>query len=218
MGVVALRAKGIYFIMITLAMAQMVFYLFTASAEYGGADGLRITERLAFLGFDITKRVPYYYTCLGVLAAVLVALTFIVDSRFGLVLRAGSQNTQRVHGIGIDIWRYRLVAFVISGAICGLAGGLWAAGQGFVSPDDMSWVRAGDFIVMAVLGGIATVWSPVLGVGIFVILQVLIASWTMHWQLYFGLAIVVQVILLKGGAVDLIDFVRIRLGRYGPAN
>jgi branched-chain amino acid transport system permease protein len=202
-GLVSLRTIGAYFIMITLAFNQMLYYFFVALQQYGGEDGLQILGNLHFAGFDITRRVTFYYLCVGVLALVLVFSYRLIDSRLGIVIRALSQNERRMLALGIPPLRYKLVAFVISGALAGVAGTLLAASQQFVSPADMSWVRSADLVVMAVLGGLSTVWGPVLGAGVFLILELTLSTLTVHWQLIFGLLIIIMIMYLHGGLADL---------------
>ena len=201
-GVVSLRTSGAYFIMITLAFNQMLFYFFVALQKYGGDDGLQILANLHFAGFDISKRVTFYYVALGVLTVTLVFFARLVESRFGVILRATAQNERRVIALGIAPLRYKLAAFVISGAVTGLAGGLWATGQQFVSPSDLSWVRSADYVVMAVLGGMARVWGPVFGAVVIVLLEALLPSATQFWQLPFGVIVILIVVYLRGGLAD----------------
>ena len=210
LGLVSLRTSGTYFIMITLAFNQMLYYVFVALQQYGGDDGLQILSNLTLAGLDVSKRVPFYYLCLAVLALVLILLQRIVDSRFGMVLRASAQNERRVIALGIPAMRYKLAAFVLSGALTGLAGALLAAGQQFISPADMSWVRSGDLVVMCVLGGMTTVWGPVIGAAVFLVFELVLSSWTQNWQLGFGLLIIAIVVFLKGGLVDLAGLLRRR--------
>lgn len=205
-GIVCLRTSGAYFIMITLAFNQMLYYFFVALQQYGGEDGLQILSTLTLAGFDVTKRVPFYYLCVGVLAVTLLVFARLVESRFGAVIRATSQNERRVVALGIPPLRYKLLAFVISGAVAGLAGALLATGQQFISPADMSWIRSGDLVVMIVLGGMMTVWGPVLGAAVFLILELVLSSWTMYWQLPFGLLIILMVVFLRGGLSGLWTF------------
>ncbi|GAC1327454.1 MAG: branched-chain amino acid ABC transporter permease [Beijerinckiaceae bacterium] len=202
-GLVSLRTSGTYFIMITLAFNQMLYYVFVALQQYGGDDGLQILGSLNLAGFDVGKRVPFYYLCLAVLAALLIMLQRIVDSRLGIVLRAAAQNERRVIALGIPAMRYKLAAFALSGALTGLAGALLAAGQQFISPADMSWTRSGDLVVMCVLGGLTSVWGPVLGAAVFLVFELILSSWSNHWQLGFGILIIAIVVFLKGGLVDL---------------
>lgn len=202
-GFVSLRTTGAYFIMITLAFNQMIYYFFVSLQQYGGDDGLQIQTNLTFLGHDVTGRVTFYYIALAALLFTLVFVSRLVDSRFGIVLRAAAQNERRVVALGIPPLRYKLLAFMISGTLTGLAGVLLAAGQQFISPVDMSWVRSGDFVVMAVLGGVSVVWGPLIGAIAFVVLELLLESWTPHWQLVFGLLIVLMITFLHGGLADL---------------
>jgi branched-chain amino acid transport system permease protein len=208
MGFICLRTSGSYFIMITLAFNQMLYYFFVSLQEYGGDDGLQILGSIDFAGLNITKRVTFYYVCLGVLAVVIAAFMRIVGSRFGMTLRASAQNERRLIAIGVPALRYKLAAFVISGAVAGLAGALWATGQGFVSPADMAWTRSGDLVVMAVLGGLASVWAPVVGATVFLVLQALFSNYTVFWQLPLGLVIIFTIVLLRGGLLDLLTRAR----------
>lgn len=202
-GFISLRTNGAYFIMITLAFNQMLFYFFVALKKYGGDDGLQILGNLHFAGLDISKRVIFYYIVLGVLCVTLLFFWRLVDSRFGIILRASAQNERRVIALGIPPLRYKLAAFVISGAVTGLAGALWATGQQFVSPSDLSWVRSADYVVMAVLGGMARVWGPVFGALAIVLLEALLPGATLYWQLPFGVIVILIVVYLRGGLADL---------------
>lgn len=213
MGVISLRTSGSYFIMITLAFNQMLYYVFVALQQYGGEDGLQITTDITLFGMPATARVPFYYGCVAALAVVLVVLQRLIDSRFGMVLRASAQNERRLTAIGIPPLRYKLAAFALSGAVAGLAGALLASGQQFVSPSDMSWVRSGDLVVMCVLGGMAMVWGPVIGAAVFLVLEIVLSGWSVHWQLGFGLIIIAVVVALRGGLVDLPGFVGARMRR-----
>jgi branched-chain amino acid transport system permease protein len=210
MGVIALRTSGAYFIMITLAFNQMLYYFFVALQQYGGEDGLQITAPLTLFGYPATARVPFYYGCVAVLAIVLVAMQRLIGSRFGVVLRASAQNERRLTALGIPPLTYKLAAFALSGAIAGLAGALLASGQQFISPSDMSWVRSGDLVVMCVLGGMAWVIGPVVGACVFLVLEIVLSGWSVHWQLAFGGFIILVVVSLRGGLMDL---VRIATGR-----
>ncbi|MCE1238234.1 MAG: branched-chain amino acid ABC transporter permease [Hyphomicrobiales bacterium] len=203
-GVVSLRTSGPYFLMITLAFDQMLYYGAVALQKYGGEDGLQILSTITFAGRDVSARTPFFYLALTILAATVFLLGRVVGSRFGVVLRAAAENERRVTVTGIPPYAYRLTAFVVSGVVCGLAGALLASGQQFVSPADMSWVRSGDLVVMAVLGGLSTLWGPIVGAAAFVVLELVLSSWTQYWQLAFGAIIVVVVLTLRGGLADLV--------------
>jgi branched-chain amino acid transport system permease protein len=205
-GLVSLRTSGAYFIMITLAFNQMLYYFFVALQKYGGEDGLQILGALHLAGVDVGKRVPFYYLCLAALALTLLFFDRLVASRFGMVIRALAQNERRVVALGIPPLRYKLLAFVITGTLGGLAGGLLAASQQFISPADMAWARSGEIVAMAVLGGLATVWGPVVGAAVFLVLELVLSSFTISWQLPFGILIIVMITFLRGGLADLWSF------------
>jgi branched-chain amino acid transport system permease protein len=152
---------------------------------------------------DVSSRYRFFYLALFFLAATLFLVGRFVQSRFGMALRAAAKNETRAIAVGVDPWIHRLAAFTISGMIAGIAGALLAAGQQFISPVDMGWDRSGDLVVMAVLGGVGVVWGPALGAAAFVILELVLSSWTSHWQLAFGLLIVLIVVTLRGGLADL---------------
>ena len=213
-GLVCLRTSGAYFIMITLAFNQMLYYFSVALQKYGGEDGLQILGNLHLVGLDVAKRVPFYYLCLIILIVILVLLDRLVESRFGLAVRALAQNERRAIALGIPPLRYLLLAFVISGSIGGLAGGLLAASQQFVSPADMAWERSGEIVIMVVLGGLATVWGPLAGAAVYLILELVLSSFTINWQLPFGLLIIAMIIFARGGLANLWLFAvgRLRAG------
>ena len=203
-GIVSLRTSGPYFLMITLAFGQMLYYAAVALQKYGGEDGLQILSSVTFAGRDVSDRWSFFYLALTVLALVMFVVGRMVEARFGIVLRAAAENERRVTVSGLPPYPYRLTAFVISGTIAGVAGALLASGQQFISPADMSWVRSGDFVVMAVLGGLSTVWGPLVGAAAFVVLELVLSSWTQYWQLAFGAIIVLVVLTLRGGLSDLV--------------
>ena len=202
-GAISLRTSGPYFLMITLAFNQMFYYGAIALQKYGGDDGLQITSTITLGPLDVSNRYRFFYLALVVLALTLLLVGRFVDSRFGMVLRAASKNETRVIAVGVDPWLYRLAAFVISAVLTAVAGALLAAGQQFISPVDMGWDRSGDLVVMAVLGGVGVVWGPAIGAAAFVVLELVLSSWTTHWQFVFGLLIVLIVVRLRGGLADL---------------
>lgn len=202
-GLVALRTSGAYFIMITLAFNQMLYYLFVALQRYGGEDGLQILRDLTLAGSGIGNRIHFYYLCLAVLGLVLTGMQKLVDSRFGAVLRATAQNERRVAAIGIAPFHYKLAAFTLSGAVAGLAGALMAASQQFISPADLAWVRSGDLVVMCVMGGLTVVVGPVAGASAFLILELVLSSYTSHWSLPFGLVVIALALCLRTGLAEL---------------
>jgi len=202
-GAISLRTSGPYFLMITLAFNQMFYYGAIALQKYGGDDGLQIMSTITLGPLDVSNRYRFFYLALAVLALTLLLVGRFVDSRFGMVLRASSKNETRVIAVGVDPWLYRLAAFVVSAVLTAVAGALLAAGQQFISPVDMGWDRSGDLVVMAVLGGVGVVWGPAIGAAAFVVLELVLSSWTTHWQFVFGLLIVLIVVSLRGGLADL---------------
>lgn len=202
-GFVSLRTSGAYFIMITLAFNQMLFYFFVGLQTYGGDDGLQISSTLTVGSFDPTRPDVLFWICLATLGATLLFFSRLVDSRFGRVLRACEQNERRVAALGIAPLRYKLAAFVISGALTGFAGVLWAMSEGFMSPSIMSWTQSGDFVVMAVLGGMRTVWGAAVGAAVYVLFEAVFSSWTTYWHLPFGLLVILVATYFEGGLADL---------------
>ncbi len=159
-----MRTRGVYFIMITLAFAQMAYYVASGLARYGGDDGLTIYKRSDFGGLiNLSNRVQFYYLCLGCLFGGIYLIWRIVNSRFGLVVQGLRSNEARMQAIGFPATRYRLVCFVIAGTMCGLAGALLANNTDFVSPAVMFWTRSGDLMVMVILGGMGSLFGPVIG-------------------------------------------------------
>ncbi len=163
-GALSLRTRGVYFIMITLAFAQMIYYIGISLDRYGGDDGLTIYRRSQFVDLvNLTNRTVFYYICIVLLFATLYLTWRIVNSRFGMVIRGARSNDRRMRTIGFPTFRYRLACFVIAGTICGLAGVLLANHTNFISPAMMHWTRSGDLIVMVVLGGMGSLFGPVIG-------------------------------------------------------
>ncbi|MCH7942604.1 MAG: branched-chain amino acid ABC transporter permease [Proteobacteria bacterium] len=199
-GMVCLRTRGVYFIMITLAFAQMAFFALVSIEEYGGDDGLVIDTRSEFAGLiDLEQTATLYYVILVVLIGSLYLVKRIVASHFGRVIRGAKSNDERAQAIGLDSYRYRLACYVISGALCGLAGALLGNFTGFISPDMMDWTRSGELIFMVVLGGAGSLFGPVLGAAAFLILEEFLSSLTIHWQIIFGPLLILMVLYGRGG-------------------
>jgi branched-chain amino acid transport system permease protein len=199
-GAVSIRTSGVYFIMITLAFTQMLYYLGISLAEFGGDDGMRLKAKSQFAGLiDLRDPVAFYYLCLGLMLLAVFIVYRIVNSRFGMVLRASKSNDARTRAIGFSPYPYRLAAFVIAGALCGLAGALYANHTNYITPGLMSWQQSGDIMFMVILGGMATTAGPVLGAFTLLLVEDLLAGWTQHWQVILGPLLVLSVIFFRRG-------------------
>jgi branched-chain amino acid transport system permease protein len=205
-GALSLRTRGVYFIMITLAFAQMAYYVASGLARYGGDDGLTIYKRSEFSGLiDLNSRVQFYYLCLACLIGGILLIWRIVNSRFGLVVQGLRSNEQRMQAIGFPAKRYRLVCFAISGTMCGLAGALLANNTDFVSPSIMYWTRSGDLMVMVILGGMGTLFGPAVGAVVYLLLEELLSQLTEYWALIIGPMLVLIVLFGRGGIMGLLE-------------
>ena len=199
-GAVSIRTSGVYFIMITLAFTQMLYYLGISIAEFGGDDGMRLKSRSRFAGlFDLNDPVAFYYVSLVLMLLSIFLVYKIVNSRFGMVLRATKSNEARSRAIGFSPYPYRLVAFVIAGALCGLAGALYANHTNYITPGLMSWLQSGDLMFMVILGGMATTAGPVLGAFALLLAEEVLKGWTEYWQVVLGPLLVLSVIFFKRG-------------------
>ena len=202
-GAVSIRTSGIYFIMITLAFTQMLYYLGISLAEFGGDDGMRLKRRSQFALVDLGDPVQFYYVALALMLLAVYLTYRIVNSRFGLVLRAAKSNEARSLAIGFSPYPYRLAAFVIAGAMCGLAGALYANHTNYITPNLMSWQQSGDLMFMVILGGMASPSGPVLGAFALLLVEDLLSGWTEHWQVILGPLLIVSVIFFRRGLAGL---------------
>ena len=208
-GALSLRTRGVYFIMITLAFAQMAYYVASGLSRYGGDDGLTVYKRSDFGGLiNLSSRVQFYYLCLGCLFGGIYLIWRIVNSRFGMVVQGVRSNEQRMQAIGFPANRYRLVCFVISGTICGLAGALLANNTDFISPAVMYWTRSGDLMVMVVLGGMGSLFGPVIGAIVFLLLEEFLSQITEYWALIMGPLLLLIVLFGRGGIMGLLGRLR----------
>jgi branched-chain amino acid transport system permease protein len=199
-GAVSIRASGIYFIMITLAFTQMLYYLGISLAEFGGDDGMRLKSRSQFAGLvDLRDPVAFYYLALGLMLLSVFLVSKIVNSRFGMVLRATKSNEARSRAIGFSPYPYRLAAFVIAGGMCGLAGALYANHTNYITPGLMSWLQSGDLMFMVILGGIASAAGPVLGSFALLLVEDLLKGLTQYYYVILGPLLVLSVIFFKRG-------------------
>ena len=204
-GALSLRTRGVYFIMITLAFAQMVYFAGVGLEQYGADDGMPLKRRSTLGPIDLANRTQLYLLTLASLLAALFLVWRIVNSRFGMVIRGAKSNETRMLALGFPVFRYRLTAFVISGAMCGLAGALMANQAAFVNPAMMNWIQSGDLIVIVVMGGFQALFGPVYGALAFILLEHKLSSWTENWQLIFGPMIVLLALFARGGIDSLFD-------------
>jgi branched-chain amino acid transport system permease protein len=199
-GAISLRTRGVYFIMITLAFAQMMYYIFVSMKAYGGDDGLSLPSRSTGLGVSLSNDFTWYYLVLVLLGIILFLLHRLLGSRFGRVIEAIRENETRATAIGYPVYRYKLLCFVISGAIAGLAGALIANQTSYVGPALLHWVQSGTLMVMVILGGVGRFWGGPVGAVVLLALEELFSGspllgpFALHWQLPVG-AILLAVVL-----------------------
>ena len=203
LGALSLRTAGLQFIMITLAFAQMVFFLFVSLKYYGGDDGLIVRHRNVLFNLDMADDTTFYFVCIAIAAVYFFLFWRLAESRFGLVLGGIRQNERRLAAIGISTYRYKLVAFVIAGAGAGLAGALMANFAKFVSPDLLHWSQSGELMIMVILGGGATLFGPLIGAAIFIGLETVLTGWTEHWQVFLGPFLILVALFTRGGVLSL---------------
>lgn len=213
-GSIALRTSGISFIMITLAFAQMFYFLFVSLSQYGGDDGLRLAAGSNFSGIVLTESLTLYITSFAVLCISLYACHRLVNSRFGVVIRASKINGQRMKALGYPTFRYRLMIYVISAALCGVAGLLYGNLTQFASPSYMSWTTSGELIVMVVLGGMGTLFGPLFGALAMILTEEWLKSLTDHWMVIFGPLIVVVVTASRLGLMGMLAALDTRRGAH----
>jgi len=203
-GLISLRTTGVYFIMITLAFAQMVYYFAISWPDYGGEDGLLISTRNQFLGYDTDNELVFFLICFGVLLLTVFLSSRIVRSRFGTALQVARMNHIRLATVGIRPYPVKLTAFVISAVITGIAGALFADLNRFVSPDMLSWQMSGEIIIFILLGGVGRLFGPILGATLFVLLETFIGGYTEHWKLFLGLVLLIVVLYANGGLMKIV--------------
>jgi branched-chain amino acid transport system permease protein len=203
-GALCLRTRGVYFIMITLAFAQMIYYVASGLDQYGGDDGLTISTRSRFGLIDLTDRTQFYYLCAGVLLAAILLSKRLMNARFGWVIRGARSNDRRMRSLGFPTFGYRLLCFVIAGAVCGLAGALLANHSDFISPAVMSWTRSGDLIVMVVLGGMESAFGPLMGAIVYLLGEEALSRVTEYWQIVLGPLLLLVAVAARGGLYGLL--------------
>ena len=204
-GAISIRTSGVYFIMITLAFTQMLYYLGISIEEYGGDDGMRLAVKSQFPGLiDLNDANAFYYLVLAILVLALYLGHRLVNSRFGMVIRAAKSNEARTRSIGFSPYPYRLAAFVIAGAVCGLAGALLVNQTAYLTPEFMNWTRSGELMFMVILGGMGSIAGPVLGAFALLLVEDALSAWTQHWQLVLGPLLVLSVLFLRRGLAGLL--------------
>ena len=204
-GWISLRTQGVYFIMITLAFAQMLYYLVISLKAYGGDDGLSLAARSSVgWGVDLSSDVHLYYLSLGALAMAMVFMVRLLNARFGHALQAIRENEVRMTALGFAVFRYKLAAFTLAGAVAGLAGVLFANLNGFVSPAMMQWSQSGMLMMMVILGGVGHLYGGVIGAIAFLLLEEFLSHYTMHWQLGLGAVLLAVVLFAPNGITSLL--------------
>jgi len=210
-GAISLRTSGVAFIMITLAFAQMLYYLGISLETYGGDNGMRLAGRSRFGGvIDLREPAVFYYVVLTILVLLLALGSRLVASRFGMVLRAAKSNAPRARAIGFSPFRYQLTAFAIAGGAGGLAGALLANQTEYLTPDFMHWTRSGEIMFMVILGGMGTLFGPVIGAVAFLLLEDVLSALTVHWQIVLGPILILVVLFTRRGLFGLL------VGAEGP--
>ncbi|MFZ6732608.1 branched-chain amino acid ABC transporter permease [Undibacterium sp. Ji42W] len=201
-GSISLRTRGVYFIMITLAFAQMLYFLFVSLKNYGGDDGLSLAQR-SVTGLDMANDSNFYYLVLAICTAFLFVLYRLINSRFGRVIQAIKENETRMEAIGYPVFRYKLLCFAIAGSVASMAGALLANQNMLVSPNLLHWTQSGSLMVMVILGGVGYLSGGILGAVVMLMLEEILSGYTIHWQLYLGIILLLVVMFLPNGLASL---------------
>lgn len=203
-GFFSLRTSGVYFIMITLAFAQMIYYFAISWPAYGGEDGLSVYVRSKFPGVNTLDPTSFFFIAFGILMLTILLFFVLKNSRFGAALQAARQNDQRLSSVGITPFNIRLMAFVISAMITGLAGALYTDLNRFVSPSVLSWHASGEMLIFVILGGVGRLFGPVVGAALFILFEFAFGGLTEHWMLFLGLVLLVVVLFARGGLIGFV--------------
>jgi len=216
-GAVSLRTRGVYFIMITLAFAQMLYYLVNSVKAYGGDEGLNIRLRSSFgFGLNLKDDLTFYFVVLACVAATLLIVSRLMRARFGRVVLAMRDDDARAEAIGFPTFRFKLILFVIGAALGGLAGALMVNQQNYVSPNVLHWTQSGTLMVMVILGGVGTLWGGLLGAAALLVLEEVVSAYTIHWQFYVGWVLLAIVLYAPRGLVGLVErLAAVLRGRVG---
>jgi branched-chain amino acid transport system permease protein len=203
-GAISLRTKGVYFIMITLAFAQMLYYIAVSVKAYGGDDGLPLASRSTLLpGVGLADDRIFYFAVLVLFTLVFWGVQRLLNARFGHTLQAIRENEPRMVAIGFPVYRYKLVAFTIAGALAGLSGVLLVNLNSFASPSMLQWHQSGVLMMMVILGGVGHLYGPVIGAVVFLLLEEILASYTIHWQFGLGALLLAVVLAAPNGLMSL---------------
>lgn len=202
-GAVSLRTRGVYFIMITLAFAQMVYYVFISLRQYGGEDGINLYSRTTLPGIDTGNDTVFYYVVLAVFVVVLYYFGRLVQSRFGMALTGIRENEIRMESLGYPVYRLKLMAFTISGAMVGLAGAMLADHNLFVSPGMMHWTQSANLLIMVLIGGMGLRYGGVAGAVLLLFLEETLRLWTEFWHMPLGFLLLLIVFFAPKGLASL---------------
>lgn len=203
-GALSLRTTGVYFIMITLAFGQMFYYFAISWPAYGGDDGLPIYLRNEFPGLNTLDPFQFFLIVYVLLIVIIVLAASLSRSSFGLALNAARQSPERAQAVGISPYRLRLLVFVLSGMVTGLAGALFADLNRFVSPSMFSWQTSGEIMIFIILGGVARLCGPVVGAVVFITLEHLLGGVSEYWHVYLGLLLLMIVLFARGGIIGML--------------
>lgn len=209
-GIISLRTRGVYFIMITLAFAQMVFYLFISLRQYGGEDGINLSGPAQFPGLNLADDKTFYYVVLVIVVACLWWLNRLIQARFGQALQGIRENEARMEALGYPVFRIKLLAFVIAGAMAGLAGALLAQHNQFVSPSLMHWTASANLIIMVIVGGIGLRYGGLVGAAVMLWLEEVLRLYTDYWHLPLGVLLLAIVLFAPRGLAGVWDSVASR--------
>ena len=204
-GLLSLRTSGVYFIMITLAFAQMLYYFSISWPSYGGEDGLSMHMRNTLPFINTMNPLNFFLICLAWFFIAIFITSKLINSPYGMALQATKQNEERVKSVGIETFKVKLIVFVFSGAITGLAGSLYADLNRFVSPSMLNWHTSGEIMVFVILGGIARLYGPLLGAAFFIILEQTLGLYTENWQFWLGLILILEILFARSGIMGLFD-------------
>ncbi|MEZ2623349.1 branched-chain amino acid ABC transporter permease [Paenalcaligenes hominis] len=208
-GAISLRTKGVYFIMITLAFAQMIYYLFISLRQYGGEDGMNLYDYSSLPGLDLSNDVQFYYVVLAIVVVAFLVFKQLMESRFGHALRGAKENPSRMQALGYPVYGIQLVAYTLSGALMGLAGALLANHNLFVSPSLMHWTQSADLIIMVLVGGMGLMFGGVAGAAVLLVLEEILRNWTEFWHLPLGVLLLIVVFAAPQGLASWFDKKRV---------